>query len=458
MKVGASAAGARAVSSHTSALAGEDAVVDAVLRQHGAWRAASTAEQVDIAYACARGVRPASDRIGLISVSGGGGVQMADFAERVGLDAAPMPEAARARLREIMPFAAPENPVDVTGQVVNDASLLERALTVLCEETDYDAIAGYFTTVALDRGVNGPLREALLRGVAGRRKLVVLCMLADPETVRAYEEAGLLVYEEPARAMTAVAALRFFARSFGRPPETAEPAPPARPAPPGPLDEASAKRLLAEAGIPVLAERLARSAEEAAEAAAAIGGPVVLKLVSPDIHHKTEIGGVLLDVPDAEAARAGFAALLDRARSAAPSARLSGILVAPMAPRGVETIIGVTNDPVFGPVVMFGPGGVFVEVFRDVSFRAAPFGEAEARRMIAETKAAALLAGARGAPPADLDALARALAAVSRFAAANAAWLDSLDINPFLVFPAGAGAAALDAAILPASAAERQAS
>ncbi|MCP1336986.1 acetate--CoA ligase family protein [Futiania mangrovi] len=449
MKVGSSAAGARAVSSHTSALAGADAIHDAVLRQYGAWRAVSTQDQVDIAYACAWGIYPASGRVGLVSVSGGGGVQMADFAERFGLDAAPMPEGARAKLREIMPHAAPENPFDVTGQIVNDASLMERALRVLCTDTDYDVLAGYFTTVALDRGATGRLRDAILKGTEGHDRLIVLCMLADPETVRAYEEAGFLVYEDPYRAMAAVAALRFFAESFARAEEAAAPLPPACARPGGPLDEVAARRLLAEAGLPVLPETLAASADEAAAAADAMGYPVAMKIVSPDIAHKTEIGGVLLNVADRAAVRAGFDTLTSRARDAAPGARLSGILVTPMARKGVETIVGVTVDPTFGPVVMFGLGGVFVEVFRDVCFRAAPFGVEEARAMIPETKAASLLAGARGAPAADVEALAHALAAVSRFAAANAHWLDSIDINPFLVLPAGEGALALDAVIVP---------
>jgi acyl-CoA synthetase (NDP forming) len=178
---------------------------------------------------------------------------------------------------------------------------------------------------------------------------------------------------------------------------------------------------------------------------------VVLKIVSPDILHKTEIGGVLLDLRDAPAVRAGCEALLRRAREAAPEARIDGVLVAKMAPKGgVETIIGVARDPSFGPVVMFGLGGVFVEVLKDVTFRRAPFGHAEAHRMMREVRGFALLEGARGAPPCDVEALAETLVRVSRFAAANAATIGSIDINPYVVFPEGQGGVALDAVVLPA--------
>jgi hypothetical protein len=193
-----------------------------------------------------------------------------------------------------------------------------------------------------------------------------------------------------------------------------------------------------------------QSAAEAAEAAAALGLPVVLKIVSPDIAHKTDIGGVALNLTSADAVRRAFDEVTARAAAARPEARLSGCLVAPMVTGGVETILGLQYDPVFGPVVMFGLGGVFVEALKDVTFRLAPFGKEEALRMIGELRGLAVLRGARGRPPADLDALAAALAALSRFAAAQGPALRSLDINPFVVLPQGKGALALDAVIVPA--------
>lgn len=452
MKVGRSVAGAGAVSSHTAALAGSDALYDAVFRQYGVYRALTTDEQLDVAYACARGIFPGGNRLGIVTVSGGVGVQMCDAAERYGLDVAPMPPAAQRKLKEVLPYAAVANPVDVTAQALNDMNVLAKNLEVMLDECDYDALIGAFLTVPAARPFAASLREAISRGTRNHRdRLMVLCMVADPDVVRSYEQAGFLVFEDAYRAIAAIGALaqlrRDFARSLPAPPPVARPR---EVLGSGRLSEYEAKRILAAAGVPVLSERLARSAEEAVAAAEAVGYPVAMKIVSPDIAHKTEVGGVILDVADAAGVRNACAALKARAETAVPDARIDGVLVAPMAPRGVETIIGVSRDPIFGPVVMFGLGGIFVEAFKDVTFRLAPFDEAEARRMIREVKGYALLEGARGAARSDVDALVQALVRVSEFAA-NAADVESMDVNPFLVLPAGHGAVALDAAIVPAA-------
>jgi hypothetical protein len=174
---------------------------------------------------------------------------------------------------------------------------------------------------------------------------------------------------------------------------------------------------------------------------------VALKVVSPDIPHKTEVGGVALNLADAAAVRAAFTSIMEQAAARMPAAAIAGCLVAPMVTDGVETILGVQRDPVFGPVVMFGLGGIFVEVLEDVTFRVAPFDEAEARRMIGEIRAHKVLEGVRGRPPADIDALAGALSRLSLFAAAHGEVIDSLDLNPFVVRPRGQGALALDAVL-----------
>jgi acyl-CoA synthetase (NDP forming) len=187
---------------------------------------------------------------------------------------------------------------------------------------------------------------------------------------------------------------------------------------------------------------------DAGAAAAALGGPVVIKISSPDIAHKTEVGGVVVDVPSPDAARAAAADMLPRVAQKAPHARIEGVIVAPMVTGGVETIVGVTKDPSLGVVVMFGLGGIFVEVLKDVTFRAAPFDADEARRMIREIRGYAILDGVRGAPPADIDALARFLAMLSRFAAAHADRISSIDLNPVRVMPRGGGVVPLDALIV----------
>ncbi|HMM72472.1 MAG TPA: acetate--CoA ligase family protein [Rhodocyclaceae bacterium] len=453
MKVGSSDAGAAAAASHTASLAGADQVYDGLFRQYGVYRAHSIDEFFDVAYACATAsAKPKSDRLGIVTVSGGVGVLMADVAAKVGLDVAPMPEDAQRQLKEYLPFAGTRNPVDMTAQLVNDLSLFEKNFEMLLARGNYDTVVSFLSSVGLDKNLNqeiiGQLRK-VLANYPGR--LVIMSMLSNQEVRRMYEQEGLLVFDEPTRAVRAAAALRHFARELERA-KTLD-APPSLPAgvrkvERGALNETQAKEILMSAGIPMTREVVAKTADEAARQANEIGFPVVLKIASPDIQHKSDIGGVLLKLADAEAVRAGFHTIMQRVRKAEPNARIDGVVVAQMITGGVETILGVNRDPVFGPVVMFGIGGVFVEAFKDVAFRVAPFGEAEARAMIDEVKGRVMLRGLRGAPPADEAALVRALAQLSSFAAANADVIETIDINPFVVLPAGQGAVALDALIV----------
>ncbi|MDX6748527.1 acetate--CoA ligase family protein [Geminicoccaceae bacterium 1502E] len=453
MKVGRSEVGAEAARSHTAALAGADAAYDAVLRQYGAVRARTTEELVDIAHICSHGVFPRGDRIGLVSISGGIGVLMADAASDAGLDVAPMPEATQARLKEALPFASPRNPVDITAQAFNDFGLVESNLKLMAEEGGYDGIVVGFSSVAGSPVFAEPLLAALgnVRRSHPETLLIHSCLVPDALRLR-FEAAGVPVFPDPSHAVEAFAAAARFGRAFAREERPAPELPAPAEIPRRPLGEHEAKRLLAEAGVPVPAERLAGSAGQAVEAFRAMGGgKVVMKLVSPDIAHKTEIGGVLLNLADEEAVRLGYGTLVERAALHAPQARLDGILVTPMLEGGVEMIMGVQVDPVFGPLVMLGLGGVFVEVMKDVTLRLAPFGEEEAMAMIGELRGRALLEGARGQEPADVAALAKALAALSRFAAANAGAIESVDVNPFRVLPKGQGAVALDALVVPRS-------
>ncbi|MDH3917813.1 MAG: acetate--CoA ligase family protein, partial [Rhodospirillales bacterium] len=417
-----------------------------------AYRADSTEAMLDVAYACTAGIYPKGRRIGLVTISGGVGVQMADAASDLGLDVAAMPEAAQARLKEMLPYAAPRNPVDITAQAFNDLTLVSRNLELMLEEGGYDVIVAFFTMVAASPYIVDDLLAAL--GELRRRypeRLIVLSLVAPPDIVQRYEDAGFLVFEDPGRAIAAVAALADFGRSFARGPADPPPtlAADAIAIPDERLSEHESKTILAAAGLPVVEERLVRSAEAAAEAAEKIGPPVAMKLNSRDIGHKTEIGGVLLNVASPEAARQGYETLLARAAEAAPGALVDGVLMAPMVRDGVETILGVQHDPVFGPAVMFGLGGIFAEALGDVVFRIAPFGEDEAWRMIREIAGYRVLEGLRGRPRADQEALARALAALSGFAAAAADRIESVDVNPFLVRPEGEGAVAVDALIVP---------
>ncbi len=453
-KVGRTEIGADAVRSHTATLAGSDAVYDGVFRQFGVHRARDAEEMLDIAYAATFGAFPASRRVALMSISGGVGVQMADEAVACGLEVTPMSDRAQAKLKAQLPYASPRNPVDITAQAFNDLGLIRSNLDVILEEDAYDAVVAFFTFVAAAEAMVEPVR-AILQDARRRHpdRLLVLSIVGPPDVVRHYEAAGCPVFEDPSRAVRAVAALARLAEGFARPAAAPSPLPPAEPLPPAPVGEAEARRILAAAGLPMVASRLCATAGDAAEAAAALGFPAALKIASPDIAHKSDVGGVALDLDTPDAAAEAFAAVTGKARAARPHARIDGVLVSPMVRNGVEMILGVQHDPTFGPVVMCGLGGVFVEVLADVSFRPAPFDAAEAHRMLRELRGFPLLAGTRGRPPGDVDALAAALAALSRFAAAHAGRLESAELNPVVVRPAGQGVVALDALIVPRAAA-----
>ncbi len=450
MKVGRTGEGARAAASHTASLAGSDAVYEALFRQYGVYRAGTTEELVDIAYACQYGSYPAGRRVSLQTISGGVGVQMADDAVRYGLEVAPLPPPVQKKLKALIPFAGTHNPVDFTAQALNEPDLMLENIGLTIEEADYDSHIVFMTTVPATPFMREPCAE-LFRTVRERwpEEPMIMSLVGGRDVVEAYEKLGYPVFEDPSLAVRALAALTRFGEAFGRGAGSAPPEPPAGmlPAPAAPVGERDALALLASAGIPVVRARLAATPDEAAVAAAALGGPCALKIASPDILHKTEIGGVLLNVEGDAAVADGARTLLRRAAERKPEARIDGVLVSEMAAGGVETVLGAVSDPVFGPAVMFGLGGVFVEALKDVSFRLAPFGVDEAHRMIGEIRGRAVLDGVRGAPPADLDALADALARLSVFAAANAGRIESVDINPFVALPEGGAAA--DALIVP---------
>jgi acetate---CoA ligase (ADP-forming) len=449
MKVGSSTVGAAAAASHTASLAGADAVYDAAFRQLGVERAKTPEDLINIAYACTRGRLPSSRRLAVMTMSGGAGVLMADASEEGGLELTPLSDESQKEVIGWVPFAAARNPVDVTAQALNDPSILDKSFELLFGKENFPAMVGFFTTWASSPQMAEPLFKAV-SGIAARYpdRYFALSAIASPEMQRRYEEAGVGVFEDPWRAVESIAAAVRAAERLNTP---ALPIPPVPknlpPLPKGRIAEHEAKRILAEAGIPILDELLVTNAGQAQAAAAKLGEKLVLKIVSPDIPHKTEMGGVMLNVPGAEAGRA-YDELVGRVQARAPRAKIDGVLISPMVSGGVEMILGVQNDPVFGPVIMLGLGGIFVEVLRDVTFRIAPFGLEEAHRMIGELRGRAMLEGARGQPPCDIDALATALSKLSIFAAAQCGQFTSIDVNPLLVRPSGQGAAALDVLIL----------
>ena len=459
MKAGRSALGSAAAQSHTASLAGNDAVADAVLRELGAIRIDSTQQALDFAEAAARKIYPVGNTLGVLTVSGGAGILIADDAERLGLPMPELPAAAQAELSGLLSFAATRNPVDCTAQALNQLSLVGDFGTIMLREGGYRSLLVFFSQAGGARSIVPGLRAELRRVIdAAPGVLCVLCVLAPPDVVRMYQDDGFLVFDDPARAIAAIAAMgrlgEAFARATPQPPAIAGGVPRLTHAP----NEAEAKAIFAAAGLPVAEERVVPTAAAAVEAARAIGFPVVMKIVSPDIPHKTEIGGVLVDIRDETAAGAGFDTLIARARKARPDARLDGVLVARKISGGIECILGVMRDPVFGPVAMVGLGGIHVEVLRDVVLRRCPFGPAEAEEMIRGLRSFALLAGVRGQAGADIGALAEMLARLSVLAVELGPELVSIDVNPVIATPDGAWA--VDAVIeidLPAGQQERKA-
>lgn len=449
VKVGTSDAGARAAASHTAALAGSDNIYDGIFRQYGVCRAYSVEEQLDIGYACARGQPMPSNQLGILSVSGGGGVHMADCAQASALAVEVFPDALQTKLKKIIPFGGTTNPVDVTGQVVNAPSLLSDSLGEIAKDGNCAALAIFLGTVPLTAAGNAPLRQSITDSTTQFRQSrpVVVIMIGPQESVQAYEDAGCLVYEDPARAIRALGALHAFGQSFDMVRAPVERKCQPLVLPDRALSEVEVKTQLRMIGVSTLTETLVQSRHEAAEVASQLDTSVAMKIVSPDVLHKTEIGGVLLNVSGTSEAAKAFDRLSDCMRRNAPTARFDGVLVSPMAPEGTETIIGTINDPTFGTIVMFGLGGVVAECYRDVAFRAAPLDADEAYRLINDTKAANLLKGWRGAAASDISALVNAICAISQLALDQASAVDSIEINPLRVLESGKGVLALDAVI-----------
>ncbi|WAI81736.1 MULTISPECIES: acetate--CoA ligase family protein [Achromobacter] len=475
VKVGRTELGALTAASHTAALAGDDAVFDALFRQHGAYRARTIEEFFDVAHGLAVAGLPPNKQVGLLTVSGGVGVMMADEAADAALEVTALPVAAQAMIHARVPLAATHNPVDITGQVTAEPDLLEATARIMLGEAGHGSLliflAAFGATPAM-RILQQQMAQALRNDFPGR--LIIFSTLADTAQQRALEAAGCLSFTDPARAVRVMAAMQFFIRQqerVNRPDaETpwsdafaAMPAPEDASTAPGPLrrgahNEADALRTLAAHGIPIVPFHRANSRDDVIAGAQSLGFPVAMKVLSADITHKSDVGGVVLNIHDADEAAAAYARILDAARSFAPNARIDGVLVARMVRGGVECILGARRDPALGVVVMLGSGGVTVELLGDVTFRLAPVDIDQARAMVGELKTARLLQGFRGKPPCDVEALAEAIVRLSRFALTAGDSLESVELNPFVVLPAGQGALALDAVLLTAPPATTNAS
>ncbi len=445
LKAGRTSAGARAVSSHTGTLAGSQRAYEAALRKCGVIQARNVEELFDYAYILARQPLPRGGRVGIMTNAGGAGVMATDAVEEQGLELARFTEATARALAESLPPAANiYNPVDVLGDA--HADRYRRALELVIGDPGVDMVVALSAPAPL---IPFPELARIVTEVKERygKPLTVSFMAGElgEEAEERLREAGVPSFFDPARAVRALAVLYRYARIKGREPE----APRAFP-----VDRSRAERVIQEAlergelqlgvealeileayGIPVPPFRLVRTPEEAQEAAAAIGGRVVLKVVSPELTHKTDVGGVVLGIsPEEAGARAQE--MLQRISLRFPGARIRGILVQRELPPGRELILGMTRDTQFGPLLMFGLGGIFVEVLRDVSFGIAPLSPGEAREMVEGIRGYPLLRGVRGQPGVDLERVTEALERLSQLVV-DFPQIVELDVNPLLAYPDG---------------------
>lgn len=447
-KAGASEIGRQAVQSHTGALAGSDEVFSAVCRELGIARCEESEDVLPAAAALAAwsAKRPIGDgRLLVYTLSGGAASIVADECQTAGVPIPPLTAATLATMAEVLPpYVKASNPLDVGGGVFSDPDLPRKTLAVAVNDADMDVTLWVGVGAPRDERSKLMLNQALDALSASRRPSLIVPVSGyaqEPGFDRARALGIPLI-----RSLRAAVQLIAHAVVLGRPlpsPGEASSAMPVLPAA-GLIDEVQSKALLAQIGIPVPDSRFVEQADDVAGAAEALGFPVVIKGRVDGVAHKSEMGIVKLGIATTHAAHEAAQDIARRAQGHV----LQGFLVERMARGGVEVVLGIKRDPGFGPVLMFGLGGIAVELFRDVAFGRCPMSPTGARALIGQTRAARLLSGFRGQPPMDEAALVQAMVRLSQFAAAHADELEEMDVNPLLVLPQGQGVVALDGVIM----------
>ncbi|HEX5501272.1 MAG TPA: acetate--CoA ligase family protein [Thermomicrobiales bacterium] len=478
LKVGRSDAGRVSAQAHTGSLAGADRVVDAALAQVGVARVNSLEELVEtVAILHARRL-PRGRGVGALTVSGGANGALLDLAADLGLEFPPFAPASRRVIREALyDYVATTNPLDITGPgIYADTPIHVAALDALGGDPNMHVIlhAPVGGNGALD--AQGEVGKALLAAARKYPEKVWVRLATVAGTFRDQPPGGpppaepftelegvpfLQGFENGLRAVAALIRYAEFQARWQQARAAAPPAPSAADAarreralallraagPAGPT-EAEGKELLALYGIPTTRERPAATAEEAVAAARAIGYPVALKIVSPQIRHKTEAGGVRLGLADDVAVAAAFAEVVANARRHDPDAEIRGVTVQELVAGGQELLLGMANDPQLGPAVVVGLGGIYVEILRDSALRLPPLAPADARAMLESLRGYPLLRGARGLPPLDVDAAVAALRAFAQLALDLRDEVAAIDVNPLIVLPAGQGVRAVDCLVV----------
>ncbi|BBG03843.1 acyl-CoA synthetase [Pseudonocardia saturnea] len=443
MKVGSSEAGARAAVSHTAHLAGSDTAYDALFERYGVLRVADPEELMAVAGVLSARREPAGTNVAIITTTGGAGGWASDLCGEAGLAVPPLGDDLRAELAGVVPsYGSTANPVDVTAAAIEGAG--ENLVTILeavDRDPDLHAAIVMLNMISPDRVAR---LEPFLRPLLERIRIPVVFHSPSPpapENVRALGAMGAPYAGIRGAAKGIAAAVRYrrFRDRWVRP----------VPAPPGAGGDLAA--LLARHGVPTPPEAVVHDADGAVAVAQEHGYPVALKVVSPDLPHKTEAGALALGLADAGEVRAAHDRILASARAYDPAARIDGVLVQRMMPPGRELVVGMVRDPDFGPLLMLGFGGVYVDVLRDVAFAPAPVSAADAQRMVDRLRGAAILRGIRGEAGSDVDALVRLLVAVSSIIEDAGPGLRELDLNPVIVYPEGCVAVDTLAVFTPAA-------
>jgi acetyltransferase len=426
LKAGRTVQGSRAAESHTKSMAGADAIYDALFRKYKVYRADTLEELFDFAKALAYLPRPRGRRLMITTSSGGAAILAIDEAEKHGLTVPEPNPILKERLREMLPaHCNVGNPVDLTGDAISSPELYKQVMVKTAD--DYDTQVVIF---------GDPIPGAAAQVTPGAAELVIFLGGAEverEERLKLYD-AGIPVFPTPERGINALA--QFF-RYEAAP--AAVPGPPKIAVPPGlkllPAGEAAA--LIAKAGIPAAAAPLARDADEAVTLADQFGYPVVLKIASPDIAHKSDLGGVMLGLENETEVRQAFEEIMAASKLFDIVVRVEGVTVSALAkPGGLEVILGTITDPQYGPTLMFGLGGVNTEIYRDVTFCLLPADDRELADLIKKIKGYPLLTGYRGQPPRDTEALLAVMKALARFAGKHPE-LDQIELNPLLLYEKG---------------------
>uniref|UniRef100_A0A7V6DQ50 CoA-binding protein n=1 Tax=Desulfobacca acetoxidans TaxID=60893 RepID=A0A7V6DQ50_9BACT len=426
LKAGRTKRGSQAAESHTKSLAGTDAIYQALFRKHRVYRADTVEELFDFAKALAYLTPPQGRNLMITTSSGGAAILAIDEAEKMGLATPEPTPALQERLKRMLPgHCVVSNPVDLTGDVISDPGLYRQVMDETRSEYDYQVVI-----------FGDPIPGASQVVTPGARELVVFLGGADVEKDERQKlyQAGIPVFPTPERGIAALAQFFRFA-----PPTQPEGAAPVMPATPGLrlLPGQEAAEMLSKAGIPVAAAPLATTPDEAVELARQFGYPVVLKVASPDIPHKSDVGGVHVNVANDEAVRLAFQDILATIRLHDRQLEVNGVTVSPMAKLGgLEVILGTLTDPQYGPTLMFGLGGIYTEIYQDVAFLILPADEEELEGLIKSIKGYPLLTGFRGQPKRDLAALKAAMQSLANFAQRHPE-LDQVELNPLLLYERG---------------------